>query len=341
MGNTIHLTEHTTFSGCGAKLGPGLLDQALCTLSQPDYPQLLADYRTSEDSGIYRIDSQRALVHTIDFFPPIVDDPFLFGRIAAANALSDIYAMGATPLTAVSMVCFPKDTMDIEHLRSMTAGGLDALVEAQTALVGGHSVEDTELKFGFSVTGIIDIDDIRYNNHLGDGEVLILTKPIGTGIINTALRAGMASERSIEAAESSMSRLNREAASILRHYPVSACTDVTGFGLLGHMSEMIIGSGCSVQLHTKDVPVLPDVMEYIETGLVPAGTYRNRDYRGRWVANLGTVSEYMSDLLFDPQSSGGLLISLPEPEALRYTAEVPGAVIIAHVTSGPEEITVV
>jgi selenide,water dikinase len=340
MGKAVQLTEHTTFSGCGAKLGPGLLDQALCTLSQPDYPQLLADYRTSEDCGIYQIDTQHALVHTIDFFPPIVDDPFLFGRIAAANALSDIYAMGAAPLTAVSVVCFPKDTMDIEHLRSMTAGGLDALVEARTALVGGHSVEDTELKFGYSVTGIIDIDDIRYNNHLSVGDVLVLTKPIGTGIINTALRAGMATSRSIGAAETSMSELNRKAATVLKHYTVSACTDVTGFGLLGHMCEMINGSGCSIRLHTGDIPIFPDVMEYIETGLVPVGTYRNRDYRSRWVTNLDTVSGYMSDLLFDPQSSGGLLISMPQPEAVRYITEIPEAAIIAHVTSGSEVITV-
>ncbi|MGM0431273.1 MAG: selenide, water dikinase SelD [Spirochaetota bacterium] len=345
MAKKINLTEYTAFSGCGAKLGPGLLDQALCGLSQPDYPQLLADYSSSEDCGIYALDDTRALIHTIDFFPPIVDDPATFGRIAAANSLSDIYAMGGRPLTAVSVVCFPKDRLEVTYLRDMTAGALQALGEAGTALVGGHSVEDVELKFGFSVTGIIDISDIRYNNTIEPGDKLILTKPLGTGIINTALRAEMASEQAIHAAEDSMQRLNKEAAEIMQEYSVHACTDVTGFGLIGHACEMLIGSQAGIKLYAGSVKLLPEVTEYVSMGLIPAGTYRNKDFRSKWVHGAEHIDEDVLQVLYDPQTSGGLLISIGADEAHMLlnklcTAGVEAS-IVGEVVSGNEEIHVV
>lgn len=310
----IALTSYTRFSGCGAKLGPEMLDKALCGLSQPSYPDLIADYRTSEDCGIFALNDTQALIQTIDFFPPIVDDPFLFGRIAAANALSDIYAMGGKPLTAVSVVCFPKDQLDIAYLREMTAGGLDALIEAEAALVGGHSIDDLEPKFGYSVTGIVDRDRLFLNNTVRPGDAIILTKPLGTGVINTALRASMASELSIEAAERSMSALNKSAAEILSRFDVSACTDVTGFGLIGHLCEMIQSSAYGAALSISSIPLLPDVREYISTGLIPEGTYRNKAFRSGFIDDPDSLDPDDVDILFDPQTSGGLLFTVREAD---------------------------
>ena len=249
MSSDIKLTGYTKFSGCGAKLGPGLLDKALCELSQPEYPELLVDYRNTDDAGVWKINDNTALVQTVDFFPPIVDDPFDFGRIAAANALSDVYAMG---------------------------GALDALKEAGAALVGGHSIKDEELKFGLAVTGLVHPERALKNNSPKKGDILILTKPIGTGCINRALKAGKASDRSIAASIQSMSALNKTAAGILEKSDVSACTDVSGFGLLGHVCEMISGSGCGANISPDQVETLPDAVTYINAGLVPGGALANR-----------------------------------------------------------------
>lgn len=309
------LTSYTKFSGCGAKLGPALLDKALCGLKQPVYKDLISDFSTSDDAGIYRISDEIALVQTIDFFPPIVDDPFTFGQIAAANALSDVYAMGGKPITALSMVCFPKDKADIEVLRQMMDGGLSKLIEAEAALVGGHSIEDDELKFGFAISGTVHPDKVLYNNRPKLGEKIILTKPLGTGIINTALRGGIASEKSIKSFIETMRTLNKKAAEIIHGYDVSSCTDVTGFGLIGHACEMIASGEIGLKIFRNDVPLLPDVIEYAQIGLIPAGTYRNRDYRISFVNNADTLKRTTIDLLFDPQTSGGLLFSVSEKQA--------------------------
>ncbi len=306
----IQLTKYTRFAGCGAKLGPGLLDKALCGLSQPEYPELIASYETSEDSGIYQISATQALIQTVDFFPPIVDDPFVFGRIAAANALSDIYACGGTPVTAVSIVGFPKDTMEIEHLRRITEGGLDALAESRTALVGGHSIDDRELKFGFSVTGLVNLEDILRNNSAVAGDLLFITKPLGTGTINTAYRAGRAHADAWDSAQNAMSELNRAAAACLKGVPVSACTDVTGFGLIGHICEMIAAQDIGMSIQLDAVPLHPHVSEYIEAGFVPGGTLRNRKFRSSHIDNLEACTEGELNLLFDPQTSGGLLFTI-------------------------------
>ncbi|NQT59439.1 MAG: selenide, water dikinase SelD [Bacteroidetes bacterium] len=339
------LTKFTRFSGCGAKLGPGFLDKALCGLRQPDYPELLADFTTSEDSGIYQINETQAIVQTVDFFPPIVDDPFMFGRIAAANSLSDIYACGAVPLTAVGIVCFPKDTLDISYLRGMSEGGLDALAEAGTALVGGHSIDDPEPKFGYSVTGIVDIDRILLNNTATAGDILFLTKPIGTGTINAAFRADKVAESALSAAEKSMSRLNKGAAEALRELPVSACTDVTGFGLAGHLCEMISGTKIGISLNVDAVPLFPHVLEYIAEGHIPGGTYRNKEFRSWMVSNAADADPVIIDLLFDPQTSGGLLFSIDPSYKETVTAACrkrgAEAFCIGEVNEDAERITLI
>ena len=311
----VKLTGLTRFSGCGAKLGPALLDKALCGLSQPHYPELLLDFSTTDDAGIYQINDTTALVQTVDFFPPIVDDSFTFGQIAAANALSDIYAMGARPVTALSIVGFPADKVDISVLRAITEGALDKLKEAETPLVGGHSVNDDELKFGLAVTGLVHPDKVLRNNQPKPGDALILTKPIGTGCINTALKAGAATEASIQAATESMVTLNRRAADILTSFPVHACTDVTGFGLLGHACEMLVGSGTRFIIDAAGLILLPEVERYIAEGHVPAGTLRNRMFRIQCIENSEQHGDELYNLLFDPQTSGGLLFALPEADA--------------------------
>jgi len=261
MSDSPALTTYTRFSGCGAKLGPGVLDEALCGLEQPAYPRLLAGFSSSEDAGLFLLDDGLALVQTVDFFPPIVDDPFMFGRIAAANALSDVYAMGARPLTALCLVCYPLKSLGLDSLKAMMEGGLDALIEAGCALLGGHSVEDAEPKLGYAVTGLVDPKRAWRNNTLRPGAALILTKPLGTGLLNMALRAECASEEALNLAQTSMALLNKRAAEILAEGDVWACTDITGFGLAGHAAEMVDGAPCGLKIRYADLPLIPGVEE--------------------------------------------------------------------------------
>lgn len=325
------LMEYTRFSGCGAKIGPGILDKALCGLSQPAYPDLLADFSGCEDAGLFRVGEREALVQTVDFFPPIVDEPFLFGRIAAANALSDIYAMGAKPLTALALVCFPVQTLGLETLRSMMSGGLNALAEAGCALVGGHSVEDTEPKLGYAVTGMVDPEAAWRNNTLTPGLSILLTKPIGTGLVNMAVRAGLASDAARAAAEASMAALNARAAEILKGFRVTACTDITGFGLAGHAAEMASGKICGLRLRFGQIPLLPDVAEYSAMGLVPDGARRNREGRGKALCGAEKFSPAELDILFDPQTSGGLLAALPRDQVASAVEALAASGITAAV----------
>jgi selenide,water dikinase len=309
------LTTYTRFSGCGAKLGPGVLDEALCGLEQPAYPQLLAGFSTSEDAGLFLLNDGLALVQTVDFFPPIVDDPYMFGRIAAANALSDLYAMGARPLTALCLVCYPLKSLGLDSLKAMMKGGLDALIEAGCALLGGHSVEDAEPKLGYAVTGLVDPMKAWRNNTLRSGAALILTKPLGTGLLNMALRAECASEEAVNLAQSSMALLNKQAAEILAEGDVLACTDVTGFGLAGHAAEMVDGAPCGLKIRFADLPLMPGVEEWAAMGLVPEGTFRNKQGRLRFIENGEALDPVMLDILFDPQTSGGLLAAIPADQA--------------------------
>ena len=327
----MKLTSFSRFAGCGAKLGPGLLDKALCGLSQRAYPDLIADFRHSEDAGVLKLNETQALIHTVDFFPPVVDDPFVFGRIAAANALSDVYAMGGRPSTAVCIVGFPADTLDVSVLQKMMEGGLTALEEADCPLVGGHSVDDRELKLGYAVTGVVNPGRVWLNNSVRGGESIILTKPVGTGLVTTAEKAGLASPEALSAAIQSMSALNRRAYEILGGHAVRACTDVTGFGLLGHACEMVADSGCNVRLFTREVPLLPSVREYAAMGLVPEGTYRTRSFRLSFIANASRCDGDLLNVLFDPQTSGGLLAAVDAREGEAALDELRAAGIPAAI----------
>ena len=296
----------------------------------------------ADDAGVYRVNDDLALIQTVDFFTPIVDDPYWFGQIAAANALSDVYAMGGVPKTAMNLVGFPLGEMDISILREIIQGGLDKMKEAGVVLVGGHSVEDPELKYGLSVTGFIHPDRVLTKKNLKAGDKLILTKPLGTGIINTAIKGGLASQEIIERVTRLMAELNRKPAEIMSRFPVHACTDITGFGLVGHLAEMAIGSGCAIRLQRDLIPVMPEAREYGQMGFVPAGAYRNREFRADMTEFAISVDRLTQDILFDPQTSGGLLICVPEEasESLVRNLKsggVPEAVIIGDVMSGPEE----
>jgi len=270
---------------------------------------------TSDDAGVYQLDDSTALVQTVDFFTPIVDDPFTFGQIAVVNALSDVYAMGGTPLTALNLVAFPIKTLPSSILKEILLGGLSKMGEAGVALVGGHTVEDPEIKYGLAVTGVIHPDKILTNAKAKKGDRLVLTKPLGTGIIATALKAGMASEEAVRRIEESMVALNRKASELMRAFGAHACTDITGFGFIGHAAEMVLASGVGMVIQSKEIPIFSEAMEYAKRGLVPGGAHSNRQFFSCRVQVRPEVSPFLIDLLYDPQTSGGLLISLPPDDA--------------------------
>lgn len=269
---------------------------------------------TSDDAGVYRVSDELALIQTLDFFTPVVDNPYDFGRIAAANALSDVYAMGGIPKTAMNIVAYPMN-LGRDTLREMLAGGAATLREADTVLLGGHSVEDDELKYGLSVTGFVHPSKIFKNQGLLAGDCLVLTKPLGTGIINTAIKGGLASNKTIILVTEIMATLNRKAAEIMVEFKISACTDITGFGLIGHIAEMICGTDKGVQIETSRVPTLPEAYEFGSMGFVPVGTHNNREFRKNMVLATADFDPVLRDILFDPQTSGGLLIGCSEKEA--------------------------
>jgi selenide,water dikinase len=321
-------------------LGPGDLDQALCGLPLMSHPNLLVGIEHPDDAGVYKVSDDLALVQTVDFFTPIVDDPYTFGRIAAANALSDIYAMGATPITAMNLVAFPIQSMGIEVLRAILRGGLDTMREAEVVLVGGHSIEDQELKYGLAATGLVHPDAVLTNTGAQVGDRIILTKPLGTGIINTAQKGGLASSEAVQGAAEVMAALNRKAAEVMQGFHVHACTDVTGFGLLGHLSEML-GNEIGIKVFVDAVPILPGTEEYAGMGLVPGGTYRNREFYAPKVQGAKGLSPALLDIIYDAQTSGGLLIATTKKDTdgiLRFLQEVgvEDACIIAEVVAKPK-----
>jgi selenide,water dikinase len=296
----------------------------------------------ADDAGVYRIGDDLALIQTVDFFTPIVDDPYWFGQIAAANALSDVYAMGGTPKTAMNLVAFPAKQMDLKILRQIIQGGIDKLKEAGVVLIGGHSVEDKELKYGLSVTGFIHPARVLTKKKLRAGDRLVLTKPLGTGIVNTAIKANMAPAKLTDRVTRLMAVLNRDAAGIMTDFNVNACTDVTGFGLLGHLAEMVCGSGTSARVDSGKVPVIAEALEFASIGLIPAGAHKNRAFREEMIAFAETVPRTLQDVLFDPQTSGGLLISISENqagalvEALKDRG-IGDAAQIGEIIEGPDE----
>ncbi|MCJ7605860.1 MAG: selenide, water dikinase SelD [Dehalococcoidales bacterium] len=300
-------------------------------------PNLIAGMEHAEDAGIYKLRDDLAIVQTVDFFTPIVDDPYDFGRIAVANSLSDVYAMGGTPLTALNVVCFPNDSMDMTVLQEVLRGGLDAMHQANVILVGGHTVDDPELKYGLSVTGTIHPDRVVHNQGAQPGDKLILTKKLGTGIIGTAIKAGTASREAITEVIASMTALNKTASELMREAGVHACTDVTGFGLLGHAAEMIEGTDVGYLIHASTVPYFKEAGELAEQGMLPGGLGRNRDYHSHMVDVAESVPQIIKDVVYDPQTSGGLLIAVPVENAATllkklHEAGVADAVIIGAVS---------
>ena len=269
-----------------------------------------------------------------------MDDPFWFGQIAAANALSDVYAMGGEPKTAMNLVAFPSDQMDIAILRAILEGGLEIMKEAGVVLLGGHSIQDKELKYGLSVTGFVHPDRVVKNTGLKPGDQLILTKPIGTGIINTAIKGGIASPEVIDSITRLMATLNRDAGKVMRKYPVSACTDITGFGLLGHLAEMLPNPSIGIRLESKAIPIVPEAFEYAGNGFIPGGAFKNKSFRSSLIAPAPHIKSVLIDILFDPQTSGGLLMGAGKDLAGDLlkdlkTAGVTGSAIIGEVVSEP------
>ncbi|MTH54249.1 selenide, water dikinase SelD [Bacillus mangrovi] len=316
MTQNIKLTSLSTKGGCGCKIGPADLQEVIRTLppSVPN-PDLLVGLDTSDDAGVYRLTDDLAIVQTLDFFTPIVDDPYSFGQVAAANAIRDIYAMGGTPLTALNIVAFPIADLDKQILADILRGAGDKLKEAGATLVGGHSIEDKEPKFGLAVTGTVHLDKVRANAGAKPGDKLILTKPIGVGILTSSIKRDLLTEEEISRVTEVMATLNKTAAETMAQYDVRACTDVTGFGLLGHTSEMAKGSKAGVRIAKEAVPVLPRVRELAEQGVIPGGTKNNFAHLQGDVTFPESMDQIDQYILCDAVTSGGLLISVAGSEA--------------------------
>jgi selenide,water dikinase len=312
----------------------------MALLPQEAHPDLIVGYDLADDAGVFRLNDETALIQTVDFFTPIVDDPYTFGQVAASNAMSDVYAMGGRPLTAMNILCFPTATLDRSFAAAILKGGLDKVHEAGAVLVGGHSVDDVELKYGLSVTGLVHPDRVIANSGAKPGQALVLTKPLGTGIIATAVKGAMASPEAEKAMILTMSALNKEAGEAAGRYGVTGGTDVTGFGLLGHGWEMAKASGVKLRIESARLPTLPGALEYAAMGLVPAGTWANQKYCTKYITAADTVAPEMLSLIADAQTSGGLLLAVPPDRAedlVQYLASrgVKEAAIIGQTLDGP------
>lgn len=306
--------------GCTAKLGAGVLSKVLGMLPKgPVDENLLIGYDSKDDAAVYKVSDDVAIVQTLDFFPPMVDDPYIFGQIAATNALSDVFAMGGEVKTALNIVCFPED-MDLNILGKILQGGAEKVIEAGGTLAGGHSIADDGVKYGLSVTGIVHPDKIYANNRAEAGDVLVLTKKLGVGIICTANRIGEASEESMAEAVASMTMLNKTAAEISRTYRVHACTDITGFGFLGHLHEMLDGKH-SCQVFADQMPVMQNVLEYADEFYLTAAAQKNRNHVEQYV-HFENIPFAMEEVLFDPQTSGGLLLAVHPADAEKMLKEM-------------------
>ena len=295
-----------------------------------DNPNVLVGFDTNDDAGVYRLSDELALVQTVDFFTPIVDDPFTFGAIAAANSLSDIYAMGGSPISALSVVAYP-GSGDPEVLEAILRGGLEKMREAACAVLGGHSVNDPEIKFGYAVTGTAHPARVKTNAGARPGDALVFTKSLGTGVIGTALKRGIADEASVNAAIASMLKLNRDACRAMLAFDTHACTDITGFGLLGHAREMAVASGVTLEIESAAIPLLPGALDAVRAGAVPGGLKNNVEFTSCVVELATEMDPALLQLLYDPQTSGGLLIALPEHEAAALEAAIPGGRRIGRV----------
>jgi len=307
-----------------------------------DDPNYLNREQHFSDAGIYRISETHALVQTVDFFTPIVDDPYLFGQIAAANALSDVYAMGGKPLTALNIICFPTSCQPLEIMQTILRGGYDKVKEAGAVVVGGHSIEDPEPKYGLSVTGLVEIKRLISGSGACPGDLLVLTKPLGTGIINTAVKGEMIAEKEVDLVTGTMATLNAAASAAMLECGVLACTDITGFSLLGHLHEMLLSSSVSAELKFDQIPLFPRVKEMVSMGMIPGGAYRNLDYvlpHINWQGSADTKDDALI-IMADPQTSGGLLAAVAPGKIESFLASLKTrktlGEVIGRITEGPE-----
>ena len=302
---------------------------------------MLVGLESGDDAGVYKLSDELAIIQTIDFITPIVDDPYIFGQIAAANSLSDIYTMGGKPITAMNVVCFPIKTLDISVLGEILRGGLDKLREAGAVLLGGHSIEDPELKYGLSVTGVVHPANLITKEGAQIGDKLIITKPLGTGIVSTALKGGVAGKEAVAHITASMTTLNKRASELMIEAGAHACTDITGFGLLGHACGMIENSMVGMEINIAAIPVFPEARGFAEMGLVPGGTHRNKEFRLNMIEQVSVIGDDIWNILFDPQTSGGLLISVASADADTLLENlhrhgIEEAAIIGEVIEGPK-----
>ncbi|AEV27952.1 selenium donor protein [Sphaerochaeta pleomorpha str. Grapes] len=331
----VKLTSLVKTSGCAAKLPPAQLHEVLGSLPLVHDEHLVGGFENSDDALVYRLDNGTLVIQTVDFFPPMVDDPYTFGQVAAANALSDIYAMGSEPKIAMNLMCFPS-CLELEVMHQILLGGLDKANEAGAVIAGGHTISDPTPKYGLCVTGFAKEGEVWANKGAQEGDLLVLTKSLGVGIINTAVKASMASEEAASAAIKSMVTLNKYARDEALGYTVHAATDITGFSLLGHSQEMAVASDVQLVIESEKVPILPFVEEYSIQGLNPGGLYNNRDYIGGSVDMVASIRQSLQDVLYDPQTSGGLLFSMPGKDAKAYS-EKTGFPIIGYVKAKGEK----
>jgi len=306
------------------------LDKVLAAIPRVTNENVLVGFDTADDAGVYQLTPELALVQTVDFFTPIVDDPYTFGAIAAANALADVYAMGGKPMSALSLLAYPAKG-DLDALEQILKGGADKIHESGCVILGGHSIADDEVKFGYAVTGTVHPQRVKTNAGARAGDVLVFTKRIGTGVVTTAVKRGSAAEAHVQAAIESMLALNRRACEAMLAFEVHGCTDVTGFGLVGHAREMAIASGVTIEIDTAAVRLLPGALEYARQGALPGGLKNNREFASCAVEMAHEIAPDLENLLYDPQTSGGLLISLPENDAMQLEAQLPEAYRIGRV----------
>ena len=311
----VQLTKLVEKAGCASKIDQAFLKQVLKDLPAVDDPRVLVGVPAGDDAGVYDMGDGTALVQTVDVFTPSVDDPYKFGQVAAANSVSDIYAMGGTPITAVSVLGFPVRKVPDETMSRILSGGIDKMNEAGVAIIGGHSINDSEIKAGFAVTGTIETDKIVTNAAAKPGDVLILTKPLGTGIVAFAAQIGRANPDSVDATAKSMTTLNKTASQLMVKFGAHACTDVTGFSLMGHLAEMALSSGVDVEIIWDDIPLFPGVLEYVAAGILPGAIERNKESCSDRIVASDALPQEMVDMCYDAQTSGGLLIAIAESDA--------------------------
>jgi len=338
MPEEVPLTKLVENAGCASKINQNDLKMVLSGLRKITDPRVLVNADTCDDAGVFKINDELALVQSVDFFTPNVDDPYTFGQIAAANSLSDIYAMGGKPLTALSVIGFPIETLSYKLMNKMLQGGIDKMKEAGVMVIGGHSIKDNEVKFGFSVTGEVNPKKIITNDKAKPGDVLVLTKPIGTGIVGFASQIDKASPSTLKAVSKSMAELNKVASDVMIEMGVTTATDITGFGLAGHLCEIVIQSGVTAEIYFDRIPIFDGVLDLVKKGVISGGIERNREYASQYVVARDGINEEMQAVFYDPQTSGGILISIDEKkgEELVFSLKKKGieqAAIIGKIVS--------